>query len=205
MSKDYSLHRGVIMTKKKINFANYTSIIATVATAVLAITALITVYITVSAWGEEREANRPYFTFQESPKVVASDTPLDFEIRFTNVGKHPAINLWSKSVVFNSDLQSQPIAVDEYALVNDIPQNASATLLISLEKLEKEAKAGNVPPHFVVIVLRYEDPIIDKYFEQIIYIQWNGMKNGDILSTNHAEEEGKNKIIDYFNTNNIDF
>ncbi|KUO62783.1 MAG: hypothetical protein APF84_03815 [Gracilibacter sp. BRH_c7a] len=192
------------MVKKKINFANYTSIIATVATAVLAITALITVYITVSAWREEREANRPYFTFQESPKVVAGDS-LDFEIRFTNVGEHPAINLWSKSVVFNSDLSSQPIAVDEYALVNDIPQNASATLLITLEKLEEQAKTGNIPPHFAVIVLRYEDPIIDKYFEQIIYIQWNGMEDGNILATNHAEEEEKMKIIDYFNNNNIKF
>lgn len=192
------------MTKKKSNFANYTSIIATVATAVLAITALITVYITVSAWREQREANRPYFTFQESPKVVASET-LDFEIRFTNVGEHPAINLWSKSVVFSSDLQSQPIAVDEYALVNDIPQNASATLLITLDKLKEEAKVGNVPPHFVVIVLRYEDPIIDKYFEQTIYIQWNGIENGEILPTNHAEEDEKKKIIDYFNNNSIKF
>ena len=125
------------MAKKKSNFLNYSSVIATVATAVLAITALITVYITVSAWREEREANRPYFTFRESPSVVL-DESLDFEIRFTNVGEHPAINLWSKSVVFNTDLSSEPIAVDEYALVNDIPQNASAALLITLEKLEDE-------------------------------------------------------------------
>lgn len=192
------------MVKKKSSFTNYTSIIATVATAVLAITALITVYITISAWREEREANRPYFTFRESPSVVM-DEALDFEIRFTNVGEHPAINLWSKSVVFNSDLTSQPTAIDEYALVNDIPQNASATLLIALEKLDNQAKIGNIPPHFVVIVLRYEDPIIDKNFEQIIYIKWNGMKKGDILSTNHAEEEEKKNIIEYFNNNNIKF
>lgn len=192
------------MVRKKSSFLNYSSLIATVATAVLAITALITVYITVSAWREEREANRPYFTFRESPSVVL-DESLDFEIRFTNVGEHPAINLWSKSVVFNSDFLSEPIAVDEYALVNDIPQNASATLLITLEKLENDAKLGKVPPHFAVIVLRYEDPIIDKYFEQIIYIQWNGINQGEILSTNHAEEEEKQKIIDYFNKNNIKF
>ena len=205
MTKDYFSAWSVKMTRRKRKgFSNYTSIIGTLATAVLAITALITVYITISAWREEREANRPYFTFRESP-VVTMGEELDFEIRFTNVGEHPAINLWSKSVVFNSDLSSQPIAVDEYALVNDIPQNASATLLITLEKLKNEAEAGNVPPHFVVIVLRYEDPIIDKDFEQIIYIQWNGMKNKEILSTNHAEEEEKKKIIEYFNNNNIKF
>lgn len=192
------------MARKKSRFTNYTSIIGTIATAVLAITALITVYITISAWREEREANRPYFTFRDSPAVMMEDS-LNFEIRFTNVGEHPAVNLWSKSVVFNSDLSSQPTAIDEYALVNDIPQNASATLLITLEKLKTEAQNGNVPPHFVVIVLRYEDPIIDKNFEQIIYIQWNGMEDREILSTNHAEEEEKRKIIEYFSKNNIKF
>lgn len=186
------------------NFANYTSIIATIATAILAITALVTVYITVSAWREEREANRPYFTFKDSPNVIFRET-LDFEIRFTNVGEHPAVNLWSKSVVINENLQDNPVAVDEYALVNDIPQNASATLLISLNKLEKDVKSGNVDPHNIVIVLRYEDPIIDKNFEQTIYIKWNGVKNGVILETNHAEEEEKKKIIDYFAQKKIIF
>lgn len=190
------------MVKKRGRFINYTSIIATVATAVLAITALITVYITVSAWREEQEANRPYFTFKDSPEVVINESP-DFEIKFTNVGEHPAVSLWSKSIVFSSDLKNKPIALDEYALVNDIPKNASATLLIGLDDLTKETEAGNVPPHFIVILLRYEDPIIDKKFEQTLYIKWNGIENGKVLPTNHAEEEEKKKIVNYFEKTNI--
>jgi len=31
------------------------------------------------------------------------------------------------------------------------------------------------------------------------------MEDGNILATNHAEEEEKMKIIDYFNNNNIKF
>ncbi len=192
------------MLRRKSGLANYTSIIATIATAVLAITALITVYITISAWREEQEANRPYFTFKESPKVVINRSP-EFEIKFTNVGEHPAVNLWSKSIVFSSTLNSKPVATDEDALVNDIPKNASATLLIGLDALEKQTKLGNVSPHFIVIVLRYEDPIIDKKFEQTLYIKWNGIKDGEVLLTNHAEEEEKQTIINYFIQNNISF
>lgn len=192
------------MSTKRKNYANYTSMIATIATAVLAITALITVYITISAWREEREANRPYFTFKESPKVVINQSP-EFEIKFTNVGEHPAVGLWSKSLVFSSDLKEKPIAHDEYALVNDIPKNASATLLIGLDRLQKQTQDGNVEPYFIVIVLRYEDPIIDKKFEQTLYIKWSGIQNGEILSTNHAEEEEKQIIIQYFEQNNITF
>jgi hypothetical protein len=196
--------RSVKMLRRKSGLANYTSIIATIATAVLAITALITVYITISAWREEQEANRPYFTFKESPKVVINRSP-EFEIKFTNVGEHPAVNLWSKSIVFSSTLNSKPVATDEDALVNDIPKNASATLLIGLDALEKQTKLGNVSPHFIVIVLRYEDPIIDKKFEQTLYIKWNGIKDGEVLLTNHAEEEEKQTIINYFIQNNISF
>ncbi|NLO98533.1 MAG: hypothetical protein GX091_10800 [Peptococcaceae bacterium] len=192
------------MIRKKNKSTNYTTMIATMATAVLAITALITVYITISAWKEEREENRPYFTFQDSPQVVNHESP-EFEIKFTNVGEHPAVNLWSKSIVINADLKSKPLAMDEYALVNDIPKNASATLLIELDSLKKQTVQGTVPPIFIVIVLRYEDPIIDRQFEQILYIKWNGMENGELLVTTHAEEDEKHRINEYFRINKINF
>jgi len=190
------------MVRKKSHVGSQAGLIATIATAVLAITALITVYITISAWKEEREANRPYFTFKESPAVLLNDSP-EFEIVFTNVGEHPAVNLWSKSVVFNAELKTKPVALDEYALVNDIPKNAFATLLIGLEELKTQTDEGNVDPHFVVIVLKYEDPIIDEYFEQKLYIKWNGMENKKRLSTTHAQEDEKQKIVQYFSQNNI--
>lgn len=192
------------MSRKRSNLAHYTSIIATIGTAVLAITALITVYITISGWKEEQEANRPYFTFKEAPEVILSDSP-EFEIEFTNVGEHPAVSLWSKCVVFSSDLESKPIAVDEYALVNDIPKNASATLLIELDALKEEVQKGKVPPHYIVIALKYEDPIINKSFIQNIYIEWSGMENGKALATNHAEEEERKQINSYFELNDIRF
>lgn len=190
------------IVKEKNKLISYSNMIATVGTAILAVTALITVYITVSAWNEEREANRPYFTFKDSPEVVLRESP-EFEMVFTNVGEHPAVSLWSKSIVFQAGLKEKPVTIDEYALVNDIPKNASATLLISLQGINKQKTLKDVPPYFFVIVLRYEDPIINESFEQTLYIKWNGMKGGEILTTNHAEEAEKEQIIQYFKQNRI--
>jgi hypothetical protein len=192
------------MTKKRNRLVNYTSMIATIGTVVLAITALITVYITISGWKEEQEANRPYFTFKDSPRVIFEEN-LEFEIQFTNVGEHPAVSLWSKSIVFSSDLDSYPIAIDEFALVNDIPKNASATLVIGLDTLRGLAETGNVKPYFIVIFLKYEDPIIEKQFEQSLYMKWSGIVDKKILLNNHAEEEEKQQIINYFNEHGISF
>ncbi|NLP44989.1 MAG: hypothetical protein GX351_10240 [Peptococcaceae bacterium] len=192
------------MTKKRNRLVNYTSMIATIGTVVLAITALITVYITISGWKEEQEANRPYFTFKDSPRVIFEEN-LEFEIQFTNVGEHPAVSLWSKSIVFSSDLDSYPIAIDEFALVNDIPKNASTTLVIGLDTLRSLAETGNVKPYFIVIFLKYEDPIIEKQFEQSLYMKWSGIVDKKILLTNHAEEEEKQQIINYFNEHGISF
>lgn len=192
------------MDLKRNKSVNYSNIIATIATSILAVTALITVYITVSAWSEEREANRPYFTFKDSPSVTLKESP-EFEIQFTNVGEHPAVGLWSKSIVFSTDLKQRPITVDEYALVNDIPKNAYATLLMSLKGLENKEKSGEIPPYFIVIILKYEDPIINQRFEQTLYIKWNGMQKGENFSTVHAEAAEKAMILEYFKKNDITF
>ncbi|UWG98844.1 hypothetical protein LPY66_08670 [Dehalobacter sp. DCM] len=192
------------MDKKRNKQINYSNVIATIGTSILAITALITVYITVSAWSEEREANRPYFTFKDSPSVELKESPV-FEIQFTNVGEHPAVGLWSKSVVFSTDLKEHPITVDEYALVNDIPKNAYATLMISLNGLKNKETVGEIKPHFIVIVLKYEDPIINQRFDQTLYIKWNGVQNGENLATVHAEAYEKTMILEYFKENKISF
>ncbi|ADY56136.1 hypothetical protein Sgly_1839 [Syntrophobotulus glycolicus DSM 8271] len=193
------------MTKENKNFSNYANIIGTIATAILAVTALITVYITVTAWKEQREANRPYFTFKESPQVVLLEK-LEFNTKLTNVGKHPATKLLSKSVVLPHDLKGEPFSVEKNELVNDIPQDASATLTIFLENPEspqKENKPLNLDPYFIVINLYYEDPIIKETFNQSLYLKWNGIKNGSILSTSHAEQDEKDKILEYLQSNQI--
>lgn len=193
------------MTKEKRNNYNYANIIGSIATAILAVTALITVYITVTAWKEDREANRPYFTFKESPQVVFREK-LEFDTKLTNVGKHPATKLLSKSVVINSDLSGKPVSIENNELVNDIPQDASATLVLNFSdssNLSKNDKSLNLQPYYIIIALYYEDPIIKEQFEQRLFLKWNGIKDGSILSTSHAEQSEKERILNYLKSNSI--
>jgi len=80
---------GLEKVNKK-SFLKWLNVIATMATTVLALTALITVYLTVAAWNAQQQTARPYFILKESPKVDLGND-LSIELKFTNVGMHPAV------------------------------------------------------------------------------------------------------------------
>ncbi len=181
----------------------WTGILAAIATTVLAITALVTVYVTVSAWKEERESARPYLSLKESPKIEPAES-LNFEFIFNNVGVHPATNMVSKTLVFNDNLAEQPIHNDEFDLVNEIPKDNSSGLLISLDKKDLDPASKNTNPYFIVIRLGYYDPVLKERYNQIVFLKWNGIKNGKIQPIMHVRAVEKVKILEYFSFNKID-
>ncbi|MHB8126512.1 MAG: hypothetical protein ACYDEJ_12895 [Desulfitobacteriaceae bacterium] len=181
----------------------WTAILAAIATSILAITALVTVYVTVSAWKEERQSARPYLSLKESPKIEAAES-LNFEFIFNNVGVHPVTNLASKTLVFNDSLANLPIHNDEFDLVNEIPKGNSSGLLISLDKKDLDPVWKNATPYFIVIRLSYSDPILKEEFNQIVFMKWNGINNGKIQPIIHVRAAEKAKILEYFSLNKID-
>ena len=191
------------MGKRRSEFLGWSSIVATVATVVLAVTALITVYITVSAWRAERESARPYFTLKDSPKVQLTPE-VNFEFKFTNAGVHPAVNLHSKSLVFDQSLAKEPVHQDEFDLVNEIPKDTSSSLLITIDKKDINPGQLNINPHFIVIDLQYDDPIIKKKYNQTIFLKWNGVLNGQLQAIVHLRLEEKEKILAYLKEKQID-
>lgn len=183
--------------------SKWTTIVATIATTILAITSLITVYITVTAWKEEREAFRPYLTVKESPRVDLKNG-VNFELRFTNSGTHPASNLSSKSLVFDQALAQEPIHHDEFDLANEIPNNTSSSLVIGIDEKLINAKQIDITPLFIVVDLQYDDPILNKSYNQIIYLKWNGVINGVPQPMVHVRVEEKTQITDYLKKFRID-
>ncbi len=181
----------------------WTGVLAALATTILAITALVTVYVTISAWKDERESSRPYLSLKESPKIEAVES-LNFEFMFNNVGVHPATNMVSKTLVFNDNLADQPIHNDEFDLVNEIPKDNSTGLLISLPKKDFDPAWKNVTPYFIVIRLGYYDPILKERFNQIVFLKWNGIMNGKVQPILHVRASEKAKILNYFSLNKID-
>ena len=187
----------------KENFLKWSNIIATLAATVLALTALITGYLTVAAWRVQQETARPYFILKESPKVNLGNE-LSFELKFSNVGMHPAVNLSSETIVFDDRLTGKPIHHDESAIVNEIPQDASSVLVMTIPSEEIYPKQLAINAHYVVVVLQYRDPILDKSYSQSIFMKWNGVKEQKMQPTVHVRVEEQKKIFDYFNKVGID-
>lgn len=181
----------------------WTNIIATVATTVLALTALVTVYLTVAAWKVQQNAARPYFVLKESPQVDLGKE-LGFELKFTNVGIHPAVDLSSETIVFNNRLTGKPIHHDESAIVNEIPKDSSSSLVMTVPRGEINPQQMNIEAQYVVVDIQYADPILDKSYSQSIYLKWNGVTEGKIQATEHVKVEEKKKILTYFKEQNID-
>lgn len=188
---------------KSDRFMKWSSIIATLATTVLALTALITVYLTVAAWKVQQNAARPYFVLKESPKVDLGKE-LGLELKFTNVGIHPAVDLSSETIVFDDRLAGKPIHHDESAIVNEIPKDSSSSLVMTVPSDEIYPQQPNINAQYVVVDIQYADPILNKFYNQSIYLKWNGVIEGKIQPTVHVRMEEKGKILTYFQNHNID-
>ena len=178
------------------------NVIATMATTVLALTALITVFLTVAAWKAQQETARPYFILKQSLKVELGNE-LSFELKFTNVGMHPAVDLSSETIVFDDQLTGKPIHHDESAIINEIPKDASSSLVMTIPSEEIVPKQLNISAHYVVVDLHYADPILKKSYRQLIYLKWNGVKEEKMQPTVHVRVEEKGKIDDYLKKSGI--
>lgn len=168
----------------------------------LALTAVITVFLTVSAWKGQQETARPYFILKESPKVELG-SELSFELKFTNVGMHPAVNLSSETIVFDDRLTGKPIHHDESAIVNEIPKDSSSSLVMTIPSEEIYPKQYNINAHYVVVDIQYDDPILKKSYSQTIYMNWNGVLEEKMQPTVHVRVEERGKIEDYLKKNGI--
>lgn len=170
--------------------------VVTGSTAIFAIISLISVYVTVNSWQTQREAARPYFTFKESPIVELIDQ-VSFEFKFRNVGTHPATELTSKTSVFNQDLSGKPTLIDEYSVVNDIPRDTVTSLLVHLDPKEINPSLPDIRPYYIVISLKYTDPILNDSYNQILYIKWPGVIERKIQPLIHVEASEKQAILKY--------
>lgn len=181
---------------------DWSTVIVTGSTGIFAIISLISVYITVSSWQTQREASRPYFTFKESP-IVELSNQVSFEFKFRNVGTHPAIELMSKTMVFNQDLADKPLLIDEYTVVNDIPRDTAMSLVVHLDPQEITPGSRDINSYFIVISLKYRDPILNHYYNQIIYIKWPGVIDYKVQPLIHAESGERESILKYLKSYNL--
>ncbi|MGE4272615.1 MAG: hypothetical protein AB7E31_07055 [Desulfitobacterium sp.] len=171
-------------------------------TAVFAIISLISVFITINSWQTQREASRPYFTFKESPSInLANEVSLEF--KFFNVGAHPATELTSKTMVFHENLTENPILIDSYRVVNDIPRDTATSLLLYLDANIMDSNGPDLDAYYIVIRLDYWDPILKEPFFQTIFIKWPGFYQERVQPLIHMEAGEKERVIQYIKERNL--
>ncbi len=179
---------------------DWSGTVVTVSTAIFAFVSLVSVFISVTTWQTQREAARPYFTFKESPSVHQTDK-LSFEFKFNNVGTHPATNLSSKTIVFDETMLQQPVLVDDYTVVNDIPRDTTTSLLLSMKSTD--FSPADINPQFIVICLSYTNPITGKLYTQTLYTKWAGVIAQKPQPIIHVEASEKQKILDYLKSHQL--
>lgn len=178
------------------NERDWSTTIMTYSTLIFAIVSLITAYITITSWRAQRQADRPYFSIKESP-TIDIEKNITFEFKFVNVGKHTATNLVSNTFVFDQRLNTKPVHIDEYALINDIPREMTTQLDIQVDKQLVSPEEGKIQSQFIVIQLTYTDPVLKQTYQQSMYMKWAGLNNGHQQPLIHAEIHEKEKILNY--------
>lgn len=180
---------------KQYNLSNF---FVTITTLIFAITSLITVYISLSAWKNERESVRPHLTFYSSPEVYFNENnELIFSAKFSNVGRHPVDSLHIQATIVNSDLKGLPLLTDQFSLLNYIPQNCSTDIVIKIKKYSPNSDSIHIGKHYIILNLKYFDPILETNNEQIFYLKWFGIEQGKPSPVFHASKEDKERIVSY--------
>ncbi|KGK86196.1 hypothetical protein DP73_16985 [Desulfosporosinus sp. HMP52] len=183
---------------------NWSDSVVTISTAIFALVSLISVYISVTTWQTQREAARPYLTFIESPSLNFSENSgFEFEFKFKNVGTHPATNLSSRTLIFEQQLLQKPILIDDYTVVNDIPRDSTTSLLLNLKVNSFPKELKEISPHFIIISLKYSDPIVHKSYNQTIYLKWAGVVDYKQQPIIHVEMNEKSNIEHYLKTHQL--
>jgi len=133
--------------------------VSTGAALLAVIIAIWSAYHTTSAWQEEREAKRPYFTVD-----IRKDAGR-VEIELTNIGIRPAHDISMLTAFIDTGLTSRPEIHRFDDFPNDIPSQVTA---------RREVGDRHSTEDYVVLAIKYEDPILEKRFSH----EWLFIESG---------------------------
>jgi len=180
-------------SKSRQELTNY---FITLTTTIFAITSLITIYVSILVLKEERESQRPYITIINSPVVTinqSDNNQLTFVFTLGNVGQHPVATLHVQTIIVDSKFDKEPLHTDQFTFLNNIAQNDAKDLKIIIDNINLNA----IKEHYIVMNLKYTDPIFEKIHEQIYYLKWYGIEDGKPQQIFHASKEDKDRIVNY--------
>ena len=154
------------------NDKTYT-VVAAVSSAIAAIFACIAVFQTGSIFEAEREAKRPYFKIKNGTlQKNQEEQKFDFKIVLENIGNNPAVDPRLKLLVKNYALNSDLFWV-AYDFADEIPKGA--TIYFARNNIETTLKETTL--YYVLLAVKYFDPILKKNFAQLFLFQYRFHEN----------------------------
>lgn len=168
------------------------TIIATFFAAMSAVAAFCTVLQARDAQREAIKSNRPYFTLKAPGiKQLPNSPPYRMQITMENIGVRVAQDLKGKIIIVDMLSEKDPTLTTEFSIANDIPKNVPTPWYTDSVQLP-----SNVSSHYVLMGIKYLDPITKEIFKQSFFMKWNGIKDGKLEPDFvHVSCDEKEKII----------
>ncbi len=178
------------------------TVITALAGAIAAIMAMLTVYHSRVSWQEERGSKRPFFVVEEPGiRVLAKSPPYRIQVTIKNIGIHPATEFEGRILILKSDLSGQPDVDINFSIANALPINSPNKWFRDDVQLPK-----NLPAQFVILAMKYKDPMINKVFNQIYFMKWKGIKeNKTYPDFIHASREEAKTITNHLRDILVDY
>ncbi len=151
------------------------TVVSTVSGAVAAVAALLAVRQVSAARTQEHLAQRPYFSLSAPGiKALPSSPPYRVQVTLENIGVHPARDVAGRMLFV--DKESMQTDYDlALSLGDDVPARSPTPWHNDTFRPKR-----NTPEKYIVVSLRYADPLLRRGFKQEFYMKWNGVKEGKI-------------------------
>jgi len=164
--------RGEVSNMNNARFALVISIVALIASVVFGI---ISNYTSRQTLTETRASKRPYFSFDPTNQLqfpAAGETTV--VIKMTNIGEYPATEVVGKVLIVGKDLKAEPAINAMFSIASDIPKGIFYTWACRDDcKLP-----ANLSAQYIVVGLKYRDPILNQTHEQSFFVKWKGTTDG---------------------------
>lgn len=151
------------------------TVVSTVSGAVAAVAALLAVRQVSVARAQERLTQRPYFSISDPGiKPLPNSPPYRVQITLENVGMHPAQDVSGKMLFVDKESMHPEFDL-ALSLGDDVPARSPTPWCNDTFRPKR-----NTPERYIVVFLRYADPLLRKTFKQQFFLKWGGVKEGKI-------------------------
>lgn len=163
--------------------------IAATGAAVSAYAALKSIRLSGEQAQQQREAQRPYFSFEEvkmepqrGPQLPGNVGPPPiisnhFVVRgvMINRGLRPALRLRGQAFAIDSQLAGPPLSAGG-TMADEFPPGAQWSLSPGGQVIQQP----NHPGYFLVVGVSYFDFVTQKNYAQLFFMRWPGVTNGTV-------------------------